>query len=253
VRILLLASVVLLASPPVGADDRAEARRLFVQGDRAFAAGDFAAALETYTAAYQAAPLPGFLFNIGQCHRRLEHWQEAKGAYQRYLAEVPRAFNRADVERLIEEVSVHLRAALPAPVAPQPVAPVPEPTEPTHRIDTTETTSRGRGIGLPAWLTLGAGVALAVGAVVFAVDLESAQGEFDDLDCASRIDRCRDLRDRGDSAALLRTVLGGASLAFLAAGAVFLTLDLTATADREPGPEVRVSIGPDGIRGEGTF
>jgi len=38
---------------------------------------DWTTALVDYQAAYDAEPLPAFLFNIGQCHKNLAHYEKA--------------------------------------------------------------------------------------------------------------------------------------------------------------------------------
>ncbi|MBI2896893.1 MAG: tetratricopeptide repeat protein [Deltaproteobacteria bacterium] len=258
VATLALASSILVSRPAL-AEDRALARRLFISGDRAFAQGDFAAALEAYSAAYEAAPLPGFLFNMGQCHRKLEHWELARDFFTRYLEAVPDAFNRADVERLLEEAAGHLppeqsgpvEAALPPSESRlEPPSTAQAPRASPERVD------RGSSVGLPAWISLGAGLALAGGAVYFALVLENAQADFDDpaLDCSSELERCRELRDRGDSAALFRTILAGASAATLVLAAVLVTLDLTASpGSSDEAPRMAVSLGPAALEVRGTF
>ncbi len=83
-------------------------------------------------------------------------------------------------------------------------------------------------------------------AVLFALDLSAAQSSFDDpsLDCARRPDRCRALRDRGETAATARTILAVAGVAALAVGGVLLVLDLRAPAgDREPALALQVGAG----------
>jgi tetratricopeptide (TPR) repeat protein len=243
---LLLAACVTVSAPAL-AQDRAAARLLFVRGERAFAEARWDAALEAYTSAYEAAPLPGFLFNIGQCHRKLEHWEVAADFFRRYLEAVPDAPNRDDAEDLLREVeqraagvSDHAAAAVPAaPPAGRSPAVSPPATE-------VRPTTSGRALGLPTWISLGAGVALSGVAVLFALDLAAAQSSFDDpsLDCARRPDRCRALQGRGETAATARTVFLATGLAALAAGGVLLILDLRApAADREPALALSLGAG----------
>jgi hypothetical protein len=100
-------------------------------------------ALTAYEAAYQAKPLPGFLFNIAQCHRNLGHHERAVFFYRRYLSLDPESPNRALVEQLASEeekkkedtTSPASQAAAPG-IAPPAVAlapsaaPSPPPSEP---------------------------------------------------------------------------------------------------------------------------
>lgn len=79
------------------------AKVLFAEGNMHFNLGELDQALELYKRAYRIKPLPAFLFNIAQCHRKLGHAQDAITMYQAYLTGVPDAPNRAVVESLITE------------------------------------------------------------------------------------------------------------------------------------------------------
>jgi tetratricopeptide (TPR) repeat protein len=87
-------------------DDRATARakQFFADGEKLFALGRFAAALEKYERAYEAKPLPGFLFNIGQCHRNLDEYDAAIFSFRKYLQLQPDAANREAVLAYISEL-----------------------------------------------------------------------------------------------------------------------------------------------------
>lgn len=102
----LLALVVWLVPGTVTAEDAATrtARRNFAKGEKLFALGRFDEALVHYEKAFEARPLPGFLFNIAQCHRNLGHIDEAIFSYRKYLRLQPDADNREAVERQIEEL-----------------------------------------------------------------------------------------------------------------------------------------------------
>jgi tetratricopeptide (TPR) repeat protein len=47
--------------------------------------GQFEHALDAFSQAYELKPLPGFLFNIAQCHRHLGNFERASFFYKRYL------------------------------------------------------------------------------------------------------------------------------------------------------------------------
>ena len=79
------------------------AKALFVQGNGHYNLGEFSPALEFYKRAYRVKPLPAFLFNIAQCHRKLGNHREAITMYQSYLVGVPDAQNKQLVESLIKE------------------------------------------------------------------------------------------------------------------------------------------------------
>jgi tetratricopeptide (TPR) repeat protein len=83
--------------------DRAEAKKLFERAEVHYAVGRFREALEEYSKAYEMTQLPGFLFNIGQCHKELGDDEKALFFYEGYLRAKPNAKNRRMVEDLILE------------------------------------------------------------------------------------------------------------------------------------------------------
>lgn len=69
-----------------GAAERA--RQHNAEAKQLFNLGRFAEAATEYTKAYRAKPLPAFLYNLGQCHKRLpglEHAQQALFFLEAYL------------------------------------------------------------------------------------------------------------------------------------------------------------------------
>src|SRR5262245_50838876 len=82
------------ASPDTPTTDDAAtraAKQHFYQGEKLFALGRFRDALTQYEAAFDASPLPAFLFNIGQCHRNLHDLDAAIFSYRKYLRLLPDA------------------------------------------------------------------------------------------------------------------------------------------------------------------
>ena len=79
------------------------AKALFAEGNQHFNLGELDQALELYKRAYRIKPLPAFLFNIAQCHRKLGHFQDAITMYQSYLVGVPNAQDKPLVDSLIVE------------------------------------------------------------------------------------------------------------------------------------------------------
>jgi tetratricopeptide (TPR) repeat protein len=82
---------------------RARAKALFIKAERKYAVGKFEQARRLFTAAYEALPLPGFLFNIAQCLRMLGRCERALFFYRGYLRKRPRARNADQVGVLIRE------------------------------------------------------------------------------------------------------------------------------------------------------
>jgi tetratricopeptide (TPR) repeat protein len=81
-----------------------QAQKLFDEAEKYYNIGDFAKALDGYKEAYILSSNPDLLFNMGQCYRKLEQYQEAITTYKSYLREVPNSPVQADVEARIAEV-----------------------------------------------------------------------------------------------------------------------------------------------------
>ncbi len=105
-RCLLALFVVALAARIAAADDAATrtAKRHFERGQKLYALTKFREALDEYQQAFDAKPIPDFLFNIGQCYRNLGDYDSAIFSYKKYLATAPDAANRAQVEQLIDDL-----------------------------------------------------------------------------------------------------------------------------------------------------
>jgi tetratricopeptide (TPR) repeat protein len=106
-----LAAIAILASSvawcPLRAfadDDATMAKAHYATGVQHFDLSEFDAALTEFKEAYRNKPDPVFLYNIGQCHRRLGHTDDAITFYQTYLRKAPDAKNRDEVERRIKEL-----------------------------------------------------------------------------------------------------------------------------------------------------
>lgn len=98
-----------------------EARRLSDLARQAYDLGSFEQALSSYAEAYQHKPLPGFLFNIAQCHRQLGAWASASFFFGRFLDLQPDAANaelarslkaEAEARQLSEEADARRRVEL---------------------------------------------------------------------------------------------------------------------------------------------
>ncbi|HSZ84150.1 MAG TPA: tetratricopeptide repeat protein [Polyangia bacterium] len=132
--------VVSVAAPAAraagGIDDEKAARRLFEHAELEFNVGKFPEALADYQSAYEAKPLPGFLFNIAQCYRNMGNFERARFFFRRYLALEPRAPNRHRVDELIAEMSRQLEAKQAEAAAAPATSPPPVDTRPADASDT---------------------------------------------------------------------------------------------------------------------
>jgi len=205
--IVLVGLMVGLCQPAAAADsDDTRARELFRRAEMHFNVGEFEQARQLYTSAYKLRPLPGFLFNIAQCHHFSRQHERALFFYRSYLARLPDAHNRAEVERLIattEAELARLRRERATTIKPEPHAP--SPVQPAA-VDAREPPTR-------AWLVAGASASAALlvtGAVTGGLSIARSR-EYKDP--ATAPDRRPDLRSSG-------LALAATSAATLAVGAL---------------------------------
>jgi len=120
--------VTILATGVAEAQDEAlqRAKALFDEGQKAYVAGQYGPASDSFLAAFQAKPYPAFLFNAAVCREKAAALQEAVDLFTRYLAEGKlEGKEKADVEQRIK----HLQGRLAAPPdAPPPTETLPEVT-----------------------------------------------------------------------------------------------------------------------------
>lgn len=91
-------------------DAKQEAKARFVSGQSHYNLNEFSAALGDFKEAYRLLPDPVFLYNLGQCERQLGHLKEGIRFYRSFLREQPKAANRQDVMRKIDEMEATLKA-----------------------------------------------------------------------------------------------------------------------------------------------
>ncbi|MGE0396087.1 MAG: tol-pal system YbgF family protein [Kofleriaceae bacterium] len=104
IRIITIVVTLLFASSAFGDPAERAAKRHFDRGQKLFNLGKFEEALDEYTQAYEAKPIPDFLFNIGQCHRNLNNFDAAIFSFKKYLKLAPEAENRDQVEEYIADL-----------------------------------------------------------------------------------------------------------------------------------------------------
>ena len=74
------------AAIAAAATDNARPGRVrFEMAETKFNLGRFEEAAADYQAAYEAEPLPAFLFNLGQCYRNLGNYERAQFYFRRYV------------------------------------------------------------------------------------------------------------------------------------------------------------------------
>jgi hypothetical protein len=103
------------------ADARADAQALFARGNQLAGDGDFAAALESFRAAYARYPSAKILLNIGTSLRQLGRNAEAADVYEAYIgdpeANPPRVEELKRILREIDALVAKLRIEVSAPGA----------------------------------------------------------------------------------------------------------------------------------------
>lgn len=119
-----LASLLLLlttALPAVGAEtDRAAAKAHYEAATRLYDIHEYDAALKEFKAGYVTRPDPSFLYNIGQCYKKLGMPVQAREFFREYLKKAPADDrNRAQVEARLRELDVGEHGKTnPPPMAP---------------------------------------------------------------------------------------------------------------------------------------
>ena len=86
-----------------------EASRFFAQAEIDYKLLKYNNALENYQRAYEKVQSPELLFNIAQCYRLLERYQEAATTYETFLREDPNSAVKAEVEKLLADTKKKLK------------------------------------------------------------------------------------------------------------------------------------------------
>ena len=221
------------AAPSSGVQPAAEAtaREQFEAGRTAYDGGDFEAALGHFEAAYQQSGRPRLLYNIGLAADRLRHDERALEAFRAYLASVPDAENRVEVENRIralapvvaEEAAAAQAAEQAAPASAQQAPPPEQAAQPRAESEP----DHDSALPLGPIVVAGAGVALIGASVVFGLAAKSSEDEYANAPVTTRaeIDAANDKLDTAQSQATISNVTLGLGLAAVAGAAVWWFLD----------------------------
>ncbi len=107
--VALLMLGVLLAGVDARAESaEAQAKRIAMEGKKAFDTGDFMTAISRYEAAYKLKAAPGLLFNLGQCHRKTGNLEASLSYFKRYLETNPPTAQATATEQVVTEVKAQL-------------------------------------------------------------------------------------------------------------------------------------------------
>jgi tetratricopeptide (TPR) repeat protein len=257
-----------------GDNRRATAKAHYETATRLYDIREYDKALVEYKSAYLAQPDPAFLFNIGQCHRKLGQNQQALNFFQEYLKKAsPDDPNRSQVEARVRDIEAEAKlkaeeaqaaaAATPAPApAPEVVPPAPTPataavaaapTAPAASVEQAvpaSATPAGSGRGLRiAGIACGAAGLASVGIGIY---YYTRARSLSDSVTNSQTPKASD-DQAGRDAQTMQWVFYGIGAGALATGTV---LYLLGWPPKESGRTVAVPIvGPGlaGISAQGTF
>jgi tetratricopeptide (TPR) repeat protein len=208
----------------------ATARELFAQAEQAYAAEEYAIAVNLLRRAYALSPRPAFLFNIAQAQRKLGRCDAARASYQDYLLRETNPAHRERVERILREMpecdaettptrepepdrrlAESIReTAKPAPTPAAASAPA-TPAQPPPADRSSDT-----GAQIAKWSLFGAGTVSAGLALYFALDARAASRDLEDATAWSSASSEREAR--GERSTTLAWVCAGASATLVGAG-----------------------------------
>lgn len=226
-----------------------EAVDAFFTGRKLYAEGRWEEALASFLEADRLFPAPDLQYNIGLCHERLEHWDEAIQAFEIYLRTKPTAPDREAVEGRIARAKQKREEAAKAPVEPPP-------TDPT----TTPTTGPADGTPPPTGAAKPSTGMIAAGATLLAVGAAGALGgalgigfavqrKNDELDeileggnpSDTSYDDAKEIEKDAKRLVTFQYVAAGLGAAVAVTGAVLLGIGLKRRADARKG---KVSLSP---------
>ncbi len=107
IRFLILCVALASSGASVAApvDDAASAKAHYERATRLYELGEYRAALDAYKAAYLAKADASFLYNLGQCNKKLGEFDQALAMFRQFLNKAaPDNPNRAQAEARIREI-----------------------------------------------------------------------------------------------------------------------------------------------------
>ncbi len=222
------------------------AKRYHQVAQQLYNTGRYAQAVVEFKKAYDLAPLPELLHNIGRCHEVLAELKQAVKYYELYLQKKPDSPNRPVVEERIRNLNKRIEAqAKPAPApkpAPRPTpkpAPKPEPKpepelapKPAPVPPTSERTWRWTA----GWVGVGLGAAALGAGIAFGALAGLKQSAYEDgvADGKTTYEELQQIEHDGQNyeATQIGALVSGAVLA--AAGAGLLIWEVMLTPDEGP-------------------
>ncbi len=238
-RVTLL--LLLCLGPPAVAQQQspdAQARALYLEGDRLYAEGRYEGAVVKFREAYQLARRPLLLYNLANAQERLGNYEDALDALRRY-APSAEATELRTIARRMANLEARVRLAATPPVVP--VLPAATTVEPVDE----------SGLSPWVWTLGGTGVAALAAGVVFGSLAVDAREELSDLCQQGRCPQgAADAQDRDARYSLFADVGYGIGAAALVGAGIVL---LTDSGDPSPASKPFVTVGSAGVRGGYVF
>lgn len=100
-----------VTAPSAFADARSDAKAHYQAGMKAYNAGDFRSAIKEFSSAQQLAPADLMNYNLALCYDKLGEAEPAIQYYKEYLAKVPNASNRTEIEASVSRLEGALKSA----------------------------------------------------------------------------------------------------------------------------------------------
>lgn len=226
-RALAIAFALLAGTGIARADRLEEAKKHFVIGKAAHDAGRYDEAIKEYQAAYDLAPLPELLFNLGQVYRLKGDKQKALDHYGKYLVVAPKGPVAADARKYSAQLEKELAAEPPPPppveTKPEPAPPPPEPViqpPPPPPEEPRETATPGRGMVIGAYVAGGLGLVAAGVAIKYGLDASSASDDVSSVDDGRWDQQDIDRVQAGEDAEKLSLICTGVAAVAIGTGAV---------------------------------
>lgn len=148
--------------------DTEAAKRHYERGVELYDSKNYAGALAEFETAKRVKPLAAFDYNIARCLDRLERYEEAIQAYDRYVITAP---NPEEARKVVERIAI-LKMRLEA------AKPIPEKQEDKVIVNAESPRDRpaGPSLAMPLAIGMGALVSLATGTgLYFSIDGELAR------------------------------------------------------------------------------
>lgn len=104
IELTVVGVVAAVPGKPASAQARREAKELFMKGQQAYQAGDYARATQYFKEAYDREPAPALLYNLAQTYRVKGDRARAILYYERFLAAKPDSPNADQVKQQLADL-----------------------------------------------------------------------------------------------------------------------------------------------------